>query len=253
MNMKINKDKSIGRVLFIVEGGKTEFSLLQKIFCNVLGYEYIAKKRDKPDFFVSKNKSTSKVAVINTEESNISDVCDENCYLDKIFELLITKYNFQVDKAAIYYLFDRDPKSNVDIELIKNLISTLADPYENQRGERGGVLLLSYPSIESYIISSFTDDTHSKELALGENAKAFISSNNKIIQLNKITGDTIKKATLEMMKFFEKEKIELHLDDYYKTNMAVFDNQEECYSNTSKFKLISLLAIAFLQLGIIEL
>lgn len=255
MNMKLNKDKSIGRVLFIVEGSRTEFSLLKKIFCELLGYEYISKKRNKPDFFIREGKgnSTSRVAVINTEESNISDICDENCYLDNVFELLISKYDFPVDKSAIYYLFDRDPKSNVDTTLIKNLIYTLANPYENQNGERGGVLLLSYPAIESYIISNFVDVENIKELALGEDAKALIASNNKTMQLNKITEDTIKKATTEMMKYFEMEKITLDIDEYSQTNISVFNKQEEKYISTSKYKLLSLLSVAFLQIGIIEL
>ncbi len=37
--MKLNKDKHIGRVLFIVEGSQTEFSILRRIFCNLLGYK----------------------------------------------------------------------------------------------------------------------------------------------------------------------------------------------------------------------
>lgn len=123
--MKINKDKSIGRVLFIVEGGKTEFTLLSRIFCNVLDYEYIEKRRDKANFFRSRNISTSKIAVINTKESNISDICDENCYLDSVFETLISEYDFPVDRASIYYIFDRDPKSNVDVPLIRKLISQI--------------------------------------------------------------------------------------------------------------------------------
>ena len=36
--MKLNKDKHIGRVLFIVEGSQMEFSVLRQIFCNLLGY-----------------------------------------------------------------------------------------------------------------------------------------------------------------------------------------------------------------------
>ena len=39
--MKLNKEKHIGRVLFIVEGSQTEFSILRRIFCNILGYSYI--------------------------------------------------------------------------------------------------------------------------------------------------------------------------------------------------------------------
>ena len=46
--MKINKDKHIGRVLFIVEGSKTEFAILYRIFCKLLGYSYIEKRRNYP-------------------------------------------------------------------------------------------------------------------------------------------------------------------------------------------------------------
>ncbi len=44
-NMRINKNKSVGRVLFIVESARTEFTLLRRIFCYVLGYEYMEKRR----------------------------------------------------------------------------------------------------------------------------------------------------------------------------------------------------------------
>lgn len=53
--MKINKDKPIGRVLFIVEGSSTEFNLLRRIFCNVLGFEYIEKRRNRPSVFYKEN------------------------------------------------------------------------------------------------------------------------------------------------------------------------------------------------------
>lgn len=49
--MKINKDKHIGRVLFIVEGSKTEFAILYRIFCKLLGYSYIEKRRNYPIVF----------------------------------------------------------------------------------------------------------------------------------------------------------------------------------------------------------
>ncbi len=250
--MKVNKDKSIGRVLFIVEGGRNEFSLLRRIFCNVLGYEYIEKRRDEANFFNNKNISTSKVVVINTEESNISDICDENGYLDNIFELLKTKYDFPVHKAAIYYLFDRDPKSNCDLNLIKNLMSALTNPYENENAERGGLLLLSYPSIESYNISNFIDDTHTNELGLGEEAKAFIGSNN-VIQLNKITELTLEKACSEMIKYLNVEGIGLDIDNFLNTSSEVFEKEEKNYSSKSKYRLLSLLSVAFIQMGIIEI
>lgn len=249
--MKINKEKSIGRVLFIVEGGKSEFSLLRRIFCNILGYEYIEKRRGKAKFFQNKNKSTSKVAVINTEESNISDILDENDYLDEVFASLVTDYNFPIDRTAIYYLFDRDPKSNLDKELVKKLISELENPYENEQ-LRGGLLLLSYPSVESYVISSFEDNTYNIDLALGIDAKAFIALNNHM-QINKLSYETIRKASYELMKYLDFEDIEFDIDDFSKTNIEIFDKQEDNYTKLNKYKTISCLSVAFIQMGIIEI
>ncbi|HOL92671.1 MAG TPA: hypothetical protein PK767_10545 [Clostridiales bacterium] len=56
--MRINRDKSVRRVLFIVEGARTEFTLLRRIFCDVLNYEYIEKRRNRASFFRNRNIST---------------------------------------------------------------------------------------------------------------------------------------------------------------------------------------------------
>ena len=48
MKIKLNKDKNIGKVLFIVEGSKTEFYLLSKIFNKVFDYQYETIKRALP-------------------------------------------------------------------------------------------------------------------------------------------------------------------------------------------------------------
>ncbi len=250
--MKINKDKSIGRVLFIVEGARTEFSLFRRIFCDVLGYEYIEKRRNNAKFFKNKNKSTSKVAVINTEGSNISSICDNNDYLDRIFEILISEYNFPVDNAAIYYIFDRDAKSNLNKQLIEKLIGQLKNAYENDNGERGGVLLLSYPSIEAYIVSNFIDDTYLMKFEIGDKVKEYITTQNKIIQLNKITAETIEKAANEMMKYFKSEEIDFCIDNIGQMNEEVFKRQETEYNKQKAYNLVSLLSIAFIDLGIIE-
>ena len=117
--MKINREKHIGRVLFIVEGSHTEFVLLRRIFCNLLGYSYLEKRRNRPDFFVSPQDKYSQVAVINTLESNIRDISENDAYLDEVMDLLRERYHFPVDQSAIYYLFDRDPKSNLDVPLIQ--------------------------------------------------------------------------------------------------------------------------------------
>ena len=123
--MKINKEKRIGRVLFIVEGSKYEFALLRQIFCNIFSYNYIEKRRNTPDWFVAQNDPYSTIAVINTKESNIKDITENDKYLDELFSLLVDEYGFPVDQSAIYYLFDRDPKSNKSVNRIKDYIQTL--------------------------------------------------------------------------------------------------------------------------------
>ena len=147
--MKINKDNPIGRVLYIVEGSSTEFNLLRRIFCNVLGFEYIEKRRNRPSVFYKENNALSTIAVINTSDSNIKDISDD-AYLEDLFQMLINDYHFPVDKASIYYLFDRDPASNTDVEAIRQYIDVLKDPMDNDDGMKAGLLLLSYPCTVSY-------------------------------------------------------------------------------------------------------
>ena len=100
--MRLNKDKRIGRVLFIVEGSQTEFSILKRIFCNLLGYSYIEKRRNRPNYFTSTKDRFSQVAVINTRESNIRDISENESYLDDVFDVLREQYRFPVDQSAIY-------------------------------------------------------------------------------------------------------------------------------------------------------
>ena len=116
-------------MLFIVEGSQTEFSILRRIFCNLLEYTYIEKRRNRPTYFTSPQDRFSQVAVVNTRESNIRDITENENYLDDVFDVLREQYQFPVDQSAIYYLFDRDPKSNTDGQLIEQYIFSLANPY----------------------------------------------------------------------------------------------------------------------------
>lgn len=47
MKIKLNRDKSIGKVLFIVEGSKTEPYIIHRIFVKELGYQLETNLRDK--------------------------------------------------------------------------------------------------------------------------------------------------------------------------------------------------------------
>lgn len=210
--MKLNKNRHIGRVLFIVEGSRTEFSILRQIFCNLLGYSYIEKRRNRPTYFANTNDRFSKVGVINTHESNIRDISENEAYLDEVFDVLREQYQFPVDQSAIYYLFDRDPKSNKDSALIEKYILSLANPYDND-DYKAGQLLLSYPSIESYIISNFRDTANTPRFSLGKDAKAYIGRNTDI-QVNRISEETLINAADEFLKYLSGEQIAFDIDDF---------------------------------------
>jgi len=151
MNITLNKDKSIGKVLYIVEGGKTEPYILHKLFTKVFDYQVEMIIRDKGYHkYNSKENATSQVFIINAEESNIKNIDKDNEFLDNLFRELIENYDFDIDNSAIFYLFDRDNQSNTDSEMIRNLISSLTNSRENKNYLRQGLLLLSYPSIESF-------------------------------------------------------------------------------------------------------
>jgi len=250
--MKINKEKHIGRVLFIVEGSRLEFNLMRQIFCNVLNYEYIEQRRNRPNTFKNKNDSHSTVAVINTKDSNIKDITDNNDYLDAVFEILQNEYHFPIDKSALYYVFDRDPKSNTDTTRIQSYIDSLNDPYENDTGFHTGQLLLSYPSIEGYTISSFHSKSYNLRFNLGTEAKHFIADN-RGIQLNKISDDTLLHAANEFKTFIESEGITWDIDEFHSASKEIYNLQENEYLASNGFKVFSMLTLAFLQLGIIEL
>lgn len=251
--MKINRKKRIGRVLFIVEGSRTEFSLLRRIFCNLLGYSYLEKRRNRPDFFVSPQDRYSQVAVINTLESNIHDISENDAYLDEVMDMLREKYRFPVDQSAIYYLFDRDPKSNLDAALIQHYIETLTDPYDNADNYKAGQLLLSYPSIESYTVSNFADNTNSLRFSLGADIKTYIGRHPNI-QINKLSEDTLVHAALEFLQFLSAEGIENpDIDCFSPTSSAIFTRQEEYYLSGSGFRAFSMLTLALLQMGLLEI
>lgn len=250
--MRINKDRAIGRVLYIVEGSSTEFNLLKRIFCNVLGFEYIEKRRTKQNIFRkhSDDFSRSTIAVINTSNSNITDISD-NEYLEELFQMLINECHFPVDKAAIYYLFDRDPESN-DSKAIRRYIETLRDPMDNDDGMKAGLLLLSYPCIESYMVSSFVDNTYEIEFGIGKHLKSYVGKN-QTIQMNKISEDTLLFATEEFLAYLHNLGLELNVDDFSETSRIIFEKQEEKYVAGKVFSLFSMLTLSFIQMGIIEL
>ena len=219
--MELIENKRVGKVLLIVEGSKHEFSLMKKIFVDVLGYTQIEKRREREE------------------------------YLDQIYEELIEKYEFDIDNTAIYYLFDRDPESNTDTVLIKKLIQCLKNSRENDENMQNGMLILSYPAVEAYEISSFEDESYNKQMRLGSDAKKYINEHAKTISMNKICKANIIHAGVEMLKYLEQKKIPLDLDEFNNTNGMVFDEQEKNFRESDTFRILSMISCVLMDLGVL--
>ena len=156
-SLKINIKKNIGSVLIIVEG-QFEFDLLKHIFVNILHYKYIEKSRNQKIFksydkFVMKGNENSSIIVINSKNSNLSSIKKDKDYLNELFKYLYVEYGIDIKNIHVYFIWDRDNKSN-PVGVTKELLSKFGNSLENKNEEMNGLLLLSYPCIESYIISN---------------------------------------------------------------------------------------------------
>ena len=253
MAIRINKEKSIGKVLFIVEGSKTEPYLLWRIFAKVFDYQVETILRSHPyQKFNSKVNPTSQIFVINTETSNIKTIAKDNDFLNNLFELLIEKYDFDIENTAIYYLFDRDCQSNTDKTFISNMINILKNSRDNDGYERQGMLLLSYPSIESFTLSNFQSNSFCQRFDLGDTLKTYLES--RKINHARINATTLTMAIQEMIDALASIGMEdFDIDNFSNTNKAIYEYEEDVYSRESVYQALSLLCISLLDLGLIEI
>lgn len=253
MIITLNKNKSIGKVLYIVEGEKTEPYILHRLFTKILEYNIEIIKRNKPYHrYTCSTNSNSRVFVVNSEESNIRFIEKDNDYLNNLFKVLIEEYDFDVDNSAIYYIFDRDNHSNNDVPFIKELISTLGNSRENENYNWQGMLLLSYPSIEAFTMSNFHNNSFDEEVSTGTHLKQHL--NYLKYFPNNINEDTLKFAVSELFKSFNQMNIDNYdLDDFSDCNMDIFNFEEGNYTNNEMYRILSLLCISLLDLGILEI
>jgi len=252
MNIRLNKEKSIGKVLYIVEGGKTEPYLLHRIFCKIMNYQLETILRDKGyRKYNSQENATSQVFVINAEESNIKYIDRDNNYLDNLFVELIENYDFDVDNAAIYYIFDRDNQSNKDAEFVRNMLSVLVNSRDNVYA-RQGMLLLSYPSIEAFTFSNFVTNSFDQGFKTGDTLKKHL--NECKVNQSRIDENTVKHATEELLSALEKLQIEeLDVDAFGESNLKIFEQEEVQYEKNNLYNALSLLCVSLIDLGILEI
>lgn len=69
----LNKNKSVGKIVFIVEGDKKEHTLLGHLFTNILDYSVVDVKRNRVPYskYISNTNPNSRIFVISAETSNV--------------------------------------------------------------------------------------------------------------------------------------------------------------------------------------
>lgn len=264
MTFKLQKDKRIGQVLFIVEGEKTEPNLIYKVFSGILGYQMDRLYRNGSyRVFHRTDDPYSKVTVINTEESNIRFIAKDNEFLNNMFQILIEDYHLDIDNAAIYYLFDRDPESNTDEGFVRQMLSSLSSARDNNVDmTRQGLLLLSYPCIESFVGMNLLDNSiqYCWTNAISSGAKLKQALGRDGLIQNNIDSDTLLHCTEELIRSLALTGVDTNaepllqsLNQFADNNMRVLNWQEAAHAERGQYGLLSLLAIALLDLGLIQI
>lgn len=264
VRFELNKGKRIGQVLFIIEGLDTEANLIYRVFSKILGYQMERLYRNgNYRVFHRTDDPYSKITVINTAESNIKFIDKDDEFLNRMFDTLIEDYNFDLDNAAIYYIFDRDPKSNTDQAFIRNSIGKLSSSREiNVDWGRQGMLLLSYPCIESFVgmnlLSNSLEYCWNRHVAIGEELKPALDQDGLIP--NKINEATLIHCVEELYQSLDKIGLESTVDTFIddpalfaSNNRNVYDWQELIFDQKGQYGLLSLFIVALLDLGLIRI
>lgn len=251
----LNHNKRIGRVIYIVEGNKTEMFLLKRIFSEILGYDFFSENRDGLEMkFTKKSDSNSIIYVINSKNSNISSIHDDDEVRTLVNDFIRNnvEYDFAIENAAIFYLFDRDYKSNHDY-IVEDLIKYCGNSREatSLDYDMHGLLLLSYPAIESYLCENFVKNYHKKDFGLGYRLKKYLK--NRDICLEDITEKSIIKAIYRSHTMLNEMDIpEYNIDDFSDTNLHIYDYQENFIKDNRGYKLLSMLSMSLIDIGIVN-
>lgn len=104
-------------------------------------------------------------------------------------------------------------------------------------------------NIEYEHISKGTRDLH---FQLGKDTKGYIGEHTEI-QMNKISDETLARAAHEFLAYLESEEITFDMDEFSPASHEVFTRQEREYLSGAGFRLFSMLTLAFLQMGILEM
>lgn len=269
---RIDKTKNIGNVIFVVEGGRPEtggieLRLLKKIFADILEYEVQELRRGSEEFIGYGKNPLFRVFALNLPKNQLTQLTEDA--IDELFCRLREEFGIKPEDCPIFYLYDRDVLSYKRNELRGRYVKKYTDPYGTDDGDQGQ-LLLSYPAIESYLLSCIKDDTIKMSFLLGKEAKTALR--HEICPTNCEEKIDVHLKTVDLVfseEAAEAEKRLLHsiiemnnglktmgvhtydLDNLAPTLLEVYDYQQKKYDEDNVFHLLSLVGMALLELGVI--
>lgn len=250
---KVDKSKIIGNVIFVVEGGRpetggTELRLLKSIFSDVLGYEVQELRRGTEEFIGYGNNKSSRVFALNLPKNQLTQLTEDA--MDELFSRLKAEFSIKPEDCPIFLLYDRDYKSYKHNELRGKYVRRYTDPYSSEEGYQGQ-LLLSYPAVESYILSCVQENVFEQRYLLGTEAKVQLAECG--FSEDEISEDEhIIHATTEMDKGLANFALDGYdLDNLGSTLLGVYEEQQNIVKEEQQFSALSLISMALLELGVI--
>ena len=132
------------------------------------------------------------------------------------------------------------------------MLHLLANSRDNAGYDRQGLLLLSYPSIESFTVSNFEKNSFDTRMDTGKKLKEY--AHQKKYNHQKINEQSLIFAVKELLNAFNIiGDIRLDIDDFSDDNKRIYDYEEKEYQDTKAYRLLGLLVIALIDLGLIEI
>lgn len=241
--IKINKNKIIGQVIFVVEGRVDEADIISNIFINLLGYEQVYYSNNETSIkkFIHHKLNSNRVLIVTHDYPQISNL---NNKIEEVLKDLIEN-EIDYENMAMYFIYDRDRGSNTTTETEK-AISNFKNSRSNDGFVTNGMLLLSYPSIESIF---FNQKNINKGFESGISIKESLKASYKLDDLSMLTDNCLK-----IIKELTKHNVTLEdVDDFSNLNLLIYNKEEESYKFNKLYVTLSLLIMAFIDLGIIEL
>lgn len=252
MNIILNKDKNIGQVIYIFEGEEEESRLFNHIFSTILDYNVISLDKNNNEYlYTSKTNKYSKVFLIPSKRNQAVSIDNDKQYFDDLYKSLAINHGLDVENCAIYYIFDRDRKNNKF-----KCLSELMHKYENSRDnstEMNGLLLLSYPCVESFLMNAYNDMTMIGNAQL---AKLHCADKGYYCVEN-IKNEHIQNCAINMINVIESvigNSFDINeIEHFSDINIKLLNYEDMQFNKERTYSILSLISISLFDLGILQM